>query len=288
VNNTTGYNNTANGYVALFSNTSGYSNTASGFQALGTNTTGNNNTATGDSALYANTTGSSNTANGYFSLRNTTGNYNTANGFMALYTNTTGNNNTATGDGALQTNITGNYNTAIGYGADVASGALTNATAIGYGASVSVSNNMVFGSGSVIGWGFGVAPGAAAIRVGTGATNGNGATLTLGGVWTNASDQTKKHDIKDIPYGLSDVMKLHPVTYKLNGTDYQDIGFLAQEVKPVLPEIVYGQEGNMTLSYGQITAVLTKAVQELKTENDLLKKGNDLLKKRIEVLENKN
>ncbi|GIW68501.1 MAG: hypothetical protein KatS3mg099_449 [Candidatus Parcubacteria bacterium] len=45
--NTTGYNNTAIGYSALFSNTTGYNNTAIGYSALSSNTTGYYNTALG-------------------------------------------------------------------------------------------------------------------------------------------------------------------------------------------------------------------------------------------------
>ena len=55
--NTTGGNNTANGYQALYSNTTGASNTANGYQALYSNTTGASNTANGYQALYSNTTG---------------------------------------------------------------------------------------------------------------------------------------------------------------------------------------------------------------------------------------
>jgi hypothetical protein len=236
----------ANGYEALFKNTTGNGNVASGFHALYSNTTGSYNSASGNSALYANTTGSNNVANGP----------------VALSSNTTGYGNTADGNYGLKHNTTGNFNTALGDSADVSAGNLTNTTAIGYSAKVSANNNMVFGNSQVVGWGFGVAPGAAAIRVGTSTTNGNGATLTLSGVWTNASDISKKYDIENINYGLNEVMRLHPVTYKLNGSNNQDIGFIAQEVKKIIPEIVYGEEGEMTLSYGQITSVLTKAIQE--------------------------
>lgn len=66
-------------------------------------------------------------------------------------------------------------------------------------------------------------------------------------------------------------MKLRPVTYKLKGSDNQDIGFIAQEVKRIIPEIVYGEEGEMTLSYGQITSVLVKAIQDQQKQIDELK-----------------
>lgn len=67
-------------------------------------------------------------------------------------------------------------------------------------------------------------------------------------------------------------MKLHPVTYKLKGINNQDIGFIAQEVKEIIPEIVYGKEGELTLSYGQIAPVLVKAVQEQQAMIEKLKR----------------
>ena len=317
--NTTGYSNTASGYQALYSNTTGYSNTAIGDWALHYNTTGSDNTANGGDALLMNTTGHDNTAIGYWALRsNTTGYYNTANGYMALYSNTggahntangymvlysntTGHYNTAIGDEALRSNTTGQYNIAIGRGAlgknttgnnntaigqfaDVASENLTNATVIGNNAKVNVSNNFVFGNSEVIGWGFGVDPGSAAIRVGSTTNNGNGASLTLSGVWTDASDVSKKYDIENIYYGLHEVMQLHPVTYKLKGSHNQDIGFIAQEVKKIIPEIVYGEDGEMTLSYGHISSVFVKAIQEQQQQIQDQQKEIDELKTLVNTL----
>jgi hypothetical protein len=267
--NTFGVNNTAIGHEALYHNNES-SNTAIGFQALFSNNNNGQNTAIGYQALFSNVSGCCNTATGNLALSNSTGNANTAFGFNALGNNTTG-----------------TYNTAIGYQANVSTGDLTNATAIGKGASVNSSNNFVFGNNAVVGWGFGVAPGSAAIKVGTSTSNGNGATLTLSGVWTNASDLSKKYDIGSINYGLNEIMKLHPVTYKLKGLNSQDIGFIAQEVKKIIPEIVYGEEGEMTLSYSQITPVLVKAIQELKAENDKLKIENGKQQSRMETLESR-
>ncbi len=63
--NTTGSNNTANGYQALYFNTTGGYNTANGYYALRYNTTGTNNTALGRNAGSIITTGSNNIAIGY-------------------------------------------------------------------------------------------------------------------------------------------------------------------------------------------------------------------------------
>jgi hypothetical protein len=132
-NNTTGTNNTANGFQALKNNTiggyntatgseaflsniDGNANTAIGFSALISSTHGDSNTAIGSSALAYNTTGSANTATGQAALfSNTAGTNNTANGSQALYSNTTASENTATGGAALLSNTTGNHNTATGY-----------------------------------------------------------------------------------------------------------------------------------------------------------------------------
>jgi hypothetical protein len=62
--NTTGYNNSAQGYAALFSNTTGYQNSAQGYAALYSNTTGYQNSAQGMNALQSNTTGYYNSAQG--------------------------------------------------------------------------------------------------------------------------------------------------------------------------------------------------------------------------------
>ncbi|MBK8292626.1 MAG: tail fiber domain-containing protein [Flammeovirgaceae bacterium] len=131
-----------------------------------------------------------------------------------------------------------------------------------------------------------MAPGpGTAIRVGTSNLNGNGATLTVAGAWTSTSDRTKKHNITNINYGLSEILKLRAVSYKWNGTDQPDFGFIAQEVKDVLPEIVYGEEGQMSISYGQVSAVLVKAVQEQQKEIEELKTKLSRCEIQVETLE---
>ena len=260
--------------------TGGAYNTAVGNYALAANTGGTRNVAIGHYAMNANTNGINNSAVGKFSLPvNTTGNENTAFGANAMDQNISGNQNVAIGSMALHSNYYGSNNTAIGNGADIDSLSRTNSTALGNGAIARGSNMMVFGNTSVVSWGFGnIYPITGhALTVGTTSSNGNGAFLTTGGVWTNASDSTKKHDVKILSYGLKDIMKLHPVSYKMNGSNYQDIGFLAQEMKLVIPEIVYGEEGQMTLSYGQLTSVLVKAMQEQQRMIEQLKIKTDEL-----------
>ena len=273
---TTGTANTAIGWQSLFFNTSGSFNTALGWQSLNRNTLGDLNTAIGHAALYSNSTGYRNSAIGNESLtNNTTGSYNSANGFATLYNNTSGNYNTAHGSIAGYTNATGNYNTFIGSNADVASNNLTNATAIGANAIVTASNTIQLGDSNV-------------------------GYVKHYGTLSASSDRRLKENIVKTPYGLAEVLKLNPVNYRFISNGLNQIGFIAQEVQPLLPEVVTGTEGDIEkgetlgITYSSLIPVLTKAIQEqqkiieeLKSDSTKQKEMIELLIKRIESLEKK-
>ena len=63
---------------------------------------------------------------------------------------------------------------------------------------------------------------------------------------------------------------------KFKGTE--QIGFVAQEVKKIVPEVVdggkidekTGEPSQLGLSYGNLSAVAIKAIQELSAKNDAL------------------
>ena len=96
------------------------------------------------------------------------------------------------------------------------------------------------------------------------------------------SDKRLKKDIKDLNYGLKSVLSLKPVSYKWkSGKQDTKIGFLAQDVEQVIPEIVshieiskeekkqYKLEGRKiqlddtyALRYTELIPVLVKAIQE--------------------------
>jgi hypothetical protein len=62
-------------------------------------------------------------------------------------------------------------------------------------------------------------------------------------VTVNSSDERLKKNIEDMRYGLKEILKLHPVSYRwINNPDGQDgpkrLGLLAQEVQQVIPEVV--------------------------------------------------
>ena len=236
--------NTAVGSYSLQSHTTGTRNTGIGAFSLQTTSTGYDNSAFGYSTLKTNTTGYRNTANGSYTLYfNQTGNENIALGWYSLQQNTSGSGNTALGTNSLKKNTTGNYNTALGYQADTNLSDLSNATAIGYNAKANASNSIVLGNSSV---------------------------TTIGGqvTWTTNSDIRIKKNIRDTHYGLSTVMQLRPVEYTLISSDLKQVGFIAQEVNKLVPEVITGIEGDLEkgeilgITYANLVAVLTKAIQE--------------------------
>ena len=114
------------------------------------NVDGSGNVATGAYSMYSNTSGSHNTVSGAQAMNdNTTGSLNTVTGRAAMYNNSTGNNNVAMGYAAGHANTIGLGNTFLGYMADASSNSLVNATAIGNGATVTSSNSVQIGDGTV-------------------------------------------------------------------------------------------------------------------------------------------
>ena len=134
--------------------------------------------------------------------------------------------------GANSSFASGSGITLIGAGA-TASNNQTNATAIGYGASIQASNAMSIGNNSVQNWLFGTSNVVSgnALVVGTNGSNGNGAYLTTGGAWTNASDRNKKENFQSLNENdLLARIDLLPVTrWNYKGLHEQHIGPLAQD-----------------------------------------------------------
>ena len=118
------------------------------------------------------------------------------------------------------------------------------------------------------------------------------------------SDVRLKENINDLEDGLDMLMQYRPVSYRLKSDEENTItyGFVAQEIQTLVSSektmIADGPDGYLGLSYTQFIPVLTKGMQELKTEKDeeiseLTGTVNELtetieaLAQRIEELENK-
>lgn len=131
------------------------------------------------------------------------------------------------------------------------------------------------------------------------------------GVWTNttvvaegnmyaaafntSSDRRLKSNIEQVENGMEVLMQLQPVHYtKQSSLDAKmktnEFGFIAQDVREILPEIVRGEETDtsyLSLDYNSFIAILTRGIQEqqevISTQDNRI---NDL-ESRLEELENK-
>ena len=98
------------------------------------------------------------------------------------------------------------------------------------------------------------------------------------------SDQRLKENIKDLEPQLENIKKLQPRKYDWKERDNSnDVGFIAQEVKEVIPKLVTeGKNKDKTLSvnYIKMVPLLVKGMQE---QQELIEK----LSARVDELEKK-
>jgi len=127
---------------------------------------------------------------------------------------------------------------------------LVNATATTQSAKFYVNGTAAFGS---------VYVGA----LGTGTVYSNAGFLTN----TNPSDYRLKNTIKPLAYGLNEVLQLNPKTFYYNDDATRarlKYGFIAQEVKEVMPDMVrlLGNEDYLGLEQEGIWVTLVNAIKE--------------------------
>ncbi|MEC7754272.1 tail fiber domain-containing protein [Roseivirga sp. UBA1976] len=123
--------------------------------------------------------------------------------------------------------------------------------------------------------------------------NGNGDfTGNISAVSINqTSDARLKTNVSTLTSGLAMVNSLRGVRYNWKDTSRPEnkIGFIAQEVEKVAPELVITKEdGFKAVNYGEMTALLVEAVKELTAQVEALKAENGQLKaeaNKVEALE---
>ena len=80
--------------------------------------------------------------------------------------------------------------------------------------------------------------------------------------FVSSSDARLKSEVETIADALTIVCALRGVRFTMNGT--RQIGVIAQEVDPILPEVVHEDlRGQLSVAYGNITGLLIEAVKEL-------------------------
>ena len=110
---------------------------------------------------------------------------------------------------------------------------------------------------------------------------------STGLVTYDTSSRLLKKDIENLGYGLDDVLKMSAKKYKWKRDDSIDLGFIADEMVKIIPEIVFfstemtnettgvpiGQP--LSINYDRLIPVLVKAIQELSAQNQDLKSRLD-------------
>lgn len=79
------------------------------------------------------------------------------------------------------------------------------------------------------------------------------------------SDQRLKERVVNVSYGASDLEKLRPVSFNWKGKTGEGVhlGFIAQEVQDVFPELVTEDKNKMLMvDYGALVPVLVKVINE--------------------------
>ncbi len=291
---------TAFGYWALNSNVSGQYNAAFGYQSLGSALSGSN-TAIGANSLATLTRATQNVAigaetmaagmgyvNGGFAFATD----NIAIGYAAMMTtnptnSSNGYRNIGIGTDALRNNTTGSYNLGIGYQAGYSNSTGNGNICIGYQAGYSETGSdklyidnsntttpLIYGDFS-------------ANRIGINCNNPQyplhvvGNLGVVGTIYATAasvssgvsacSDIRYKKEIITLTNSLDKILTIRGVSYfwktkefpEKNFTDDKQLGFIAQEIEKIYPEVVFtDKDGYKSVDYSRLTPVLVEAMKE--------------------------
>ena len=296
INNIAGYNYFT-GYKAGLNNTTGTTNHFEGYLSGYSNITGSENHFSGFAAGYKNSNGGSNTYIGYqVAHENVSGNGNVMIGHLAGYNETGSNKLYISNSSSATPLIYGDFNSQllrVNGNMQVKkvvenSSATLRLTEIGaqwvtvYYDNPNVANNWSTRSTGLV----------------SGLTSGrfsffhNSTTVMdlydngdayLSGSLTQASDARLKKNITTLSGSLDKINQLRGVTYnwidqKKDST--QQIGFIAQEVEKVFPQLVKTDEKGMkSVAYANMVPVLLEAIKDQQQQIDELKKAIEETKK---------
>ena len=96
--------------------------------------------------------------------------------------------------------------------------------------------------------------------------------LKVEGTLANLSDATTKQDIASLEYGLTEVKKLRPIAFNWidRPNPHKSLGLVGQEVQEVIKEVVYEDDGQLSISYLNLIPVLINAIKDLDRKIDAL------------------
>ncbi|MBN2541493.1 tail fiber domain-containing protein, partial [bacterium] len=126
-----------------------------------------------------------------------------------------------------------------------------------------------------------------------------GNNQTAGGSWSSISDRRVKTEVFKLNYGLKEVMQIESMRYnfhdprgfeyipeKISGEGNPDIGFIAQDLYKIAPEVVFKPDDEEKqlwgIKYEKLTPILVRAIQEQQAQMESQRKKFEA---RIEALE---
>jgi hypothetical protein len=108
--------------------------------------------------------------------------------------------------------------------------------------------------------------------------------------WTYTSDLRLKKNIQPIENALDKVLKLQGVTFqwKNSPTEKREMGFIAQDVLPLVPEVVTkNDDGYYAMQGSQLTALLVESIKEQQKQIAEQQKQIQELQKEVRALKAK-
>lgn len=110
------------------------------------------------------------------------------------------------------------------------------------------------------------------LTAGSVSTTGN---IQAGGDLISLSDKRVKENITDLSDSLDKVNQMRGVSYNKIGETEEKIGFIAQELEAILPQVIAEDSDKYkNVAYGNIVPVLVEAIKELSTKIEKLEKNS--------------
>ena len=89
------------------------------------------------------------------------------------------------------------------------------------------------------------------------------------------SAERYKKDIQPLDTQVDKIKQLRPVQYNWKRDNRKDIGFIAEEVDKVYPQLVSREDGEISgMSYSKLAAAVVKTIQE--QQDQIAKLNNEL------------
>ncbi len=106
--------------------------------------------------------------------------------------------------------------------------------------------------------------------------------------WWQQEDARHRSSLEPLPYGLEDVLRLRPYRFMeqlCTGEKIPNVGLMAQEVLPIIPEAVRPPSGycqQWAMDYSRLVPVLIAAIQQQQQEIDQLRQTVEQLRSMIQ------